>query len=90
MTLCFKDMQGLLIKSAGFTETVRFAELNFAELPNNVVSYQLAHKLLFIFLYKHVEHALACSEYFVGKLKSLIFLYASLIATDEVLTSPRC
>ena len=86
MTLCFGDMQGLLIKSAGFTETVRIAELNFTELPNNVVSYQLAHKLL---LYKHVEHALACSEYFVGKLKSLIFLYASLIATDGVLTSPR-
>ena len=68
MALCFRDMQGLLIKSAGFTETVRFAELNFTELPNNVVSYQLAHKLL---LYKHVEHALACSEYFVGKSKAL-------------------
>ena len=70
MTLCFKDMQGLLIKSAGFTETVRFAELNFAELPNNVVSYQLAHKLL-LHKYKHVEHALVSSEYIVGKVKSL-------------------
>ena len=45
MTLCFEDMQGLQIRSAGFTEAVRFAELNCAEIANGVVSYPLAHKL---------------------------------------------
>ena len=44
--LYFGDMQGLLIKCAGFTEIVRFAKINFAEIRNGVVSYQLAHKLL--------------------------------------------
>ena len=38
VALCFGDMQGLLIKSARFTETIRFSELNFAELPNGMVS----------------------------------------------------
>ena len=62
MTLCFEDMQGLQIKCAGFTETVRFAEINFAETSNGVVSYQLAHKLLW---YKNVKFK---TDYLLGGL----------------------
>ena len=52
MILYFGDMQGLQVKSAEFTETIGFAEINFADTPNGVASYQLAHKLL---LYKNVK-----------------------------------
>lgn len=55
MTLRVEDMQGLQIRSAGFTEAVSFFRLNWAELPNRLVSYQLAHKLL---LYEHFEYSL--------------------------------
>ena len=54
MTLYFGDMQGLQIECAGFTETVRFAEINFADTPKGMVSYQLARKLLLL-LYKNVK-----------------------------------